>query len=315
MRVSIGIPTWGEAPEEHGYEAIVGACLEAEVDGLWIGDHVTLSRNEDRRYPYSPDGEFFLAPDDNWYESLTALGYIAAFSKELELGTGVLLPTLRPPALLAKQVATLERLAGGEVVLGVGAGWLKTEFDAVDVPFEKRGRRLEDHVRVVREYWTGEPTPGEYGAYTVPEGVTSYPVPARTVPILIGGNSDAAMRRAARVGDGWIGALGVWDGGEQELAGHVERLRAIWQEHAPGGSVPQHGVVVAVPGSLGREPDCADQIAARLIAMRALGMERVVLNLGWRSFDRTRQMLDQIRQAVARARAADVPEPTTTQGA
>lgn len=304
MRICIGLPVWGRSTQKPGIDAMVGVCTEEGADGIWVGDHVALGAFERSPYPYS-GGEFFLQDDDPWYEAFVTLGYIAARSGDLELGTGVALPTLRPPALLAKQVATLTHLGTGGFVLGVGAGWLRTEFEASGVPFEGRGRRLEHCMDVVREYWTGSPQPGIYGDYVVPDGVASHPVPRSPVPILVGGNSDIALARAARIGDGWLGALHRWEPDTSDLASQVAGFRSAWATHRGDSIAPDVGIVQAVPESLTRSPDFKDRVVKKLMDFHRLGLSRVILNIGWENLDHARKVLRTVQGA-----RDDVSNPT-----
>ena len=111
---------------------------------------------------------------------------------------------MRNPIVLAKQVATLDVLTGGRLSLGVGVGWLAEEFAVLGAPFAGRGKRLDDWIAILRECWTGRPRPHDYEHWTVPPGVVCYPTPLGEIPILIGGMSPAAMRRAGRQAEGWV---------------------------------------------------------------------------------------------------------------
>jgi alkanesulfonate monooxygenase SsuD/methylene tetrahydromethanopterin reductase-like flavin-dependent oxidoreductase (luciferase family) len=314
MKVMIGLPIWGDAPEEVGIDKLVADCREAGMDGIMVGDHVAFSSTDDSKYPYRESGDFFLAPDDNWYEAFVALGYIAAHAGPMEIGLGVCLPVLRPPALVAKQAATLAQLAQGGLTLGVGAGWMRGEFDAVGVPWKRRGRRLEDSVAVIREYWKGTPVPGTYGDYEIPEGTTSFPVPPAPVPILVGGSSSIALDRAARIGDGWFGACERWEGGDQVVAPHLAEFKVNWERHRPGEGDPLIAVVQPVQSAATRADDFGEQMTDRLVALRGMGVSKVLLNLSWRRPERVPGVLEAIRTAADRALQVDVRETTPTGG-
>ena len=131
--------------------------------------------------------------------------FVAAQTKRLKLGTGIYLPTLRHPIAAARLIATLDQLSGGRALIGVGVGWIKEEFDVLDVPWEHRSSRMEESIAVLRRLWT-EPLVAHEGRFYQFAEIGSEPKPVNgTVPILIGGENDIAIRRAARIGDGWTG--------------------------------------------------------------------------------------------------------------
>lgn len=170
-----------------GIDARQVAAMEAAgIDSLWIGGHIA-SRNP------SP-------------EVMMVLARLAALTERVRVGTSVLLLPLYPPALVAKQVADLDRLTDGRVMLGVGVGGeYPQEFRAVQVPIEERGRRADEAIPLLRRFWTAEPVT-HHGRYYNVDDVRIHPAPAQPngPPILIAGRKEAAMRRAARLGDGWF---------------------------------------------------------------------------------------------------------------
>jgi probable F420-dependent oxidoreductase len=147
------------------------------------------------------------------------LAYVAAATTRIRLGTGILILPQRNPLVLAKAVATLDRLSGGRVDLGIGVGWLREEFDALGVPFERRGARTDEYVEVMRRLWR-EPSTAFSGEFTAFGELNSYPKPASPngVPIHVGGHSEAAARRAGRIGDGFFPGRGEGHGLEHLLA-------------------------------------------------------------------------------------------------
>jgi alkanesulfonate monooxygenase SsuD/methylene tetrahydromethanopterin reductase-like flavin-dependent oxidoreductase (luciferase family) len=140
-----------------------------------------------------------------------SLAYIASATNTAEIAVGVLLAVLRHPVVVAKQMASVDRLTGGRVVLGVGAGWLAEDFEALAGPFALRGERLDEWTAVCRNCWTGRTKEYKGRHYRLPAGVLCYPTPSRAVPLLVGGISDRAIRRAALIGDGWIPLLRTSD--------------------------------------------------------------------------------------------------------
>jgi probable F420-dependent oxidoreductase len=168
----------------------------AGFDSLWAGEHVALP---DPRVPPSP-----MDPDHPILDPLVALGFLAAHTSVVKLGTGIIILPQRNPLVLAKQAASLDVLSEGRLILGIGAGYLEPEMRAIGVPFEERGRRTDEYLAAMRELWYAE-CPAYEGRFVSFSGVQAYPRPSRTVPIVVGGESAAAYRRAVEQGHGWYG--------------------------------------------------------------------------------------------------------------
>jgi probable F420-dependent oxidoreductase len=150
-----------------------------------------------------PGGEDSPIPDP-----LIWLAYVAATTSTIKLATGILILPQRNPVIAAKEIATLDHLSGGRVILGVGAGWLEEEFDVIGIPFADRGARLDDHIEAMRALWT-EDKASVHGTHTSFDDAIMRPRPAQgSVPIHIGGHSMVAARRAGRLGDGFFPAKG-----------------------------------------------------------------------------------------------------------
>lgn len=184
----------GPALEERGFESV------------WVPEHVVLFDAYESRYPYSPDGKFPGSGDSGLLEPFTALTYLAAVTDTLRLGTGICLVAQRNPVYTAKQVADLDVLSGGRVELGVGAGWLREEFDVLGMPFDDRGAVTREHLAVMKSLWTEEVSAYDGKHYQLPP-CRFYPKPVQRPhpPIHVGGESDAALRRVADLGQGWYG--------------------------------------------------------------------------------------------------------------
>jgi probable F420-dependent oxidoreductase len=189
-------------------EVIRAVATTAEARGfarLWCGEHVVLVDAPASRYPYSADGRIAVPADADWLDPLLALSFAAAVTDRIQLATGVLLLPEHNPVLVAKQAATLDVLSGGRFGLGVGVGWSADEFAALGVPFERRGRRTDEYLAAMRTLWAEDPA-SFTGEFTRFEAIRVHPKPLRgDLPVLVGGNSHAALRRAARAGDGWYG--------------------------------------------------------------------------------------------------------------
>src|SRR5688572_6190536 len=180
---------------------------EAEARGfesIWVAEHVVMFDDYESQYPYADNGRFPGGGDTGLLEPLTALTYLAAVTDRVRLGTGICLVPQRNPVYTAKQVVDLDNLSGGRVDFGIGVGWLREEFDVLNLPFDDRGARTDEYLQVMRSLWTDEVSSFKGDHYDLPE-CRMYPKPVQTPhpPIHVGGESNAALRRAARHGDGW----------------------------------------------------------------------------------------------------------------
>jgi probable F420-dependent oxidoreductase len=205
MRVGAKLPNSGSLPVDLGIARMAGDLEASGFASLWVSDHVVMPGVVGSRYPYAEDGVATWATDEPWFDAIVALAMAAAVTERAELGTAVLVLPQRQPVVLAKQLASLDRLAGGRVVLGVGAGWLAEEFAALATPFDSRGGRTDDWIDLLRSCWTGRPERFDSDHYHLPADVVCEPTPARPIPILVGGTTTAALRRACQRGDGWLG--------------------------------------------------------------------------------------------------------------
>jgi probable F420-dependent oxidoreductase len=189
-------------------EQIVGLAQLAEsvgIESVWTFEHVMVPEDYASKYPYSTDGKMAARPNTNFVDPLIALAAVAAHTRTLRLGTGVNIVSQANPLLLAKQAASLDFISGGRFMLGAGIGWLREEFDAMGVPFERRGARLDDYLVAIRKVWSGEVV-DHHSEFINWSGFRSYPIPGNKagVPIIIGGTKGRIYERVARFGDGWF---------------------------------------------------------------------------------------------------------------
>ncbi|MCB1700167.1 MAG: LLM class F420-dependent oxidoreductase [Pseudomonadales bacterium] len=189
-------------------EQIVGLAQLAEslgYESVWTFEHVMVPLEYESRYPYSQDGKMGGGADADFLDPLIALTAVASHTSTLRLGTGVNILSQTNPLLLAKQAATLDLLSNGRFMLGAGIGWLKEEFDAMGVPFERRGARYDDYIVAMRKVWSGEVVE-HHSDFINWSGFLSYPLPVQAggVPIIVGGSKGKAFERIARHGDGWF---------------------------------------------------------------------------------------------------------------
>lgn len=197
-----------DGPEAVG---LAQAAEAAGFDSIWTVEHVVVPQGYQSRYPYSPTGrmgsglEDFPIPDP-----LIWLAYIASATRTIKLGTAILILPQRNPVITAKAVATLDHMAGGRrVLLGIGVGWLAEEFATLGVPFEDRGARADDYVGAMRALWSQE-CASYHGRFVSFDDVFCRPLPPdRRIPIVVGGDTPAAARRAGRLGDGYFPARGA----------------------------------------------------------------------------------------------------------
>jgi probable F420-dependent oxidoreductase len=181
------------------------AAEDVGFESVWGGEHVIFPSSIDSAYPYTADGKVPATPETPIPDPLIWLAYVAAAAPTLRLGTCILILPQRNPLVLAKELATLDHLTGGRVELGIGVGWMKEEFDALGVPWERRGARTDEYVDALRTVWGG--THVEFhGDFVDFDPLTCTPLPAQgaDIPILVGGDTPAAMRRAARIADGYF---------------------------------------------------------------------------------------------------------------
>jgi probable F420-dependent oxidoreductase len=186
--------------------AYAEAAESAGFDSIWIGEHVVFLDEYASQYPYADDGRLGLPADNGLLELFTTLTYLAAITERVRLGTAVCLVPQRNPVYTAKEVATVDWLSAGRVDFGIGIGWLREEFEVLDVPFEARAARTRDYVEVMKTCWQDDVSVYEGEHYRLP-ACRMYPKPVQQPhpPIYFGGESDPALRRVAALGDGWHG--------------------------------------------------------------------------------------------------------------
>ena len=186
------------------------AAEEAGFESIWTVDHVVVPKGYKSTYPYASSGRMGDGNEDMQYpDPLIYMAYLASVTKTIRLSTGILIIPQRNPVVAAKQIATLDQLSGGRIDLGIGVGWLEEEFNAIGVPFQERGRRTDEHIAAMRALWANDFA--EYhGDFIDFEPIFCRPQPLNgTVPIIVGGHSKAAARRAGRIGDGFFPARGI----------------------------------------------------------------------------------------------------------
>jgi probable F420-dependent oxidoreductase len=197
------------------------------ISTLWVGEHVVLFDQYASRYPYAADGKIPAPSGSGLLDPMVTLSYLAACTKSVRLGTAMLLLPQRNPVYVAKEVSSLDWLSGGRVDLGIGVGWLKEEFEALGVPWERRGVRTDEYIEVLRTLWCDDTSSFAGETYTLPP-CEMFPKPIQRPhpPLHIGGETDAALRRAARTAQGWH----TFNRSPEELAAGLAKLDQLLAE-------------------------------------------------------------------------------------
>ncbi len=185
---------------------IAAAAEEAGFGAIVISDHVIYPGQLETPYPYTANGQPRWQPDTPWPDPFVAVAAMAAVTQRLRFITSIYVLPLRHPLLAAKTISTASILAGGRLTVGVGAGWMREEFDLVGVPFKGRGRRMEESLVAMRTLWQGGMVE-HHGEFYDFGPVQMSPVPSQVIPVYGGGTSEVALRRAARLCDGWASEI------------------------------------------------------------------------------------------------------------
>jgi probable F420-dependent oxidoreductase len=278
MKLGVQLPNIGPLEGREVYVRIAQAAEELGYDSVWSGDHVVYPVEASSPYPYHAGGAYSPEPLVA-YDALIALAVVAGCTERIALGTGVLVLPQRNPLLTAKQLASLDSLSGGRVILGAGAGWLAEEFVALDAPaFDRRGAVLEEWVAILRACWTQE-RPSFAGVHYRFDPVHFHPRPVRPIPIWLGGNSPAALQRAGRIGDGWFGTAVT----EEEAVAAIAAVRRHAEEAGrdPAGVSLGCGYTVKLTTEGRDHPrhllGSPRQVAERLRALADLGFDHLEL--------------------------------------
>ena len=203
MQLDLWLPTASPMTTPELLDAVAQGAEERGIGTIWVGEHVVLFPEYASSYPYAEDGRIPAPPGSGLLEPLVTLTYLAARTSTVRLGTAMLLLPQRNPVYVAKEVSTLDWLSGGRVDLGVGVGWLKEEFEALNVPWERRGRRTDEYLEVLHTLWVDDSSSFHGELYDL-DPCEMFPKPVQQpVPVHIGGETPAALRRVARAAQGW----------------------------------------------------------------------------------------------------------------
>jgi len=239
MKFGIMFANTGHGSTPAGATAVAAAAEAGGFEAIWTVEHVVVPSGYESKYPYDPSGKMAGGAEDfDLPDPLIWLTWVAATTERIKLATGILIVPQRNPVITAKELATLDHLSGGRMVLGVGAGWLAEEFDALNVSFDDRGKRLDEYIAVMRALWAGGKTTFD-GDFFQFQDCISRPAPVDgTIPVVVGGHSKTAARRAGRLGDGFFPG----SASTTEIAELITLVRQTAEEH-------------------GRDPDAIEMIA------------------------------------------------------
>ncbi len=289
IRIGAKLPHSGPLPARLGLDRMAARLEAAGFDSMWVSDHVVFPHEVRSRYPFAADGRVTWRVDVDYIEPVIALSAISAATSRAELGTSVLILPMRNPVLFAKQAACIDVLSRGRLVLGIGAGWLREEFDALAANFEERGSILEEWLEIARACWTGSAGPYEGRHYRLPEAIYCRPVPERVPPVLIGGMSRAALERAGRIADGWVAQFSLEDLSEDVLATGLATMQAA------AATQKTFRAVVRITAA----PNRVAEVASRLRSLRDAGATDVVVDVDWEDDDGEARASEALRSAVA----------------
>jgi probable F420-dependent oxidoreductase len=285
MKIGCHLPMFGPVGTRENVLGFARRMESLGYDSLWASDHVVIPHRIESRYPYSPAGQFPLAPEVPFLEPLTTLALVAGVTERVLLGTSILVLPHRNPVLAAKMAATLDHLSGGRVVLGVGVGWMREEIELLGGNYDRRGAWSDEAIAVMRACWRDTRTVhrGEFFSF---DDIGVFPKPARgDIPILIGGHTPRALRRVVELGDGWHAAFISPPALKQD----IDRLRTECARQKR----PFEQITISVRAGLSlrsaplgsdRKPlqGSPDQVIADLTAFRDLGVDSILLEARYR---------------------------------
>jgi probable F420-dependent oxidoreductase len=296
LRLGAKVPNSGALPLRLGVARMAAMLEAAGFDSVWTSDHVVFPREVRSRYPFAADGRVTWPVDVDYLEPVVTLSAMTSTTSKSELGTSVLILPMRNPILFAKQAACIDAISGGRLVLGVGVGWLREEFEALGANFAERGSVLDEWLSIARRCWTGVVEPFEGRHYSLAETIYCRPTPVRRVPVLIGGMSRQALERAGRVADGWLAQYPLEGLSNSGIADGLAALRKAGAEAGrPASELEGFRVVVRVTGADRK----LSELAARMEPLAAAGATELVVDVDWDDDSGPSRSLDTLRSAVA----------------
>ena len=287
LSVGCTLPTSGPAADPSALGALAQAAEELGFDSIWLSDHVVVPERIDSSYPYSTDGQFPTRATQPYLDPLASLCYLAGITRRVRLGTHVLVLPYRHPLITAKMISTLDNLSGGRFEFGIGAGWMREEFEALNSPsYERRGAVTDEQVALLKKVWSEDVTDFQGEFYRFERlGAHPHPIQKPHPPIWVGGHTPPALRRTARLADGWlpIGARPPADLPPTELTHSFATIRA---EAEKLGRDP-NSIMLCFSTGIGfdaaeRRPfnGTVDQIVSDFRGYQEVGVNRFLVGLG-----------------------------------
>ena len=296
IRLGAKVPNSGALPFRLGVARMAATLEEAGFDSVWTSDHVVFPHEVRSRYPFAADGKVTWPVDVDYVEPVVALSAMTSTTSRAELGTSVLILPMRNPIMFAKQAACVDAISGGRLVLGVGVGWLREEFEALGADFDARGVVLDEWLSIARRCWTGTVEPFEGRHYSLAEAIYCRPTPARRIPVLIGGMSVHAQERAGRIADGWLAQYSLESVSESGIAAGLAAMRKAGSAAGRAqGDLDDFRIVVRVTGADRK----LGALASRLESLEAAGATELVVDVDWDDESGPARSLDTLRSAVA----------------
>jgi probable F420-dependent oxidoreductase len=279
MDFGVHLPQLGRKVDR---QSIMGFAQEAERLGchsVWVSDHLCWPAEIVSQYPYSDDGSFAPASDIGWLEALSTLAFVAGCTDRIRLGTTVLILPYRPPLQTAKQLAAIDVLSNGRLILGAGVGWMREEAELLGMPWDRRGARSDEQLAIFRHVWS-EKTPAFDGTfYRFPE-IGFEPKPVQDpLPIWIGGSSPSAFRRAARFGQAFHAAFQP----KEVVADEWAQVQAACAEFGRDPAELSLSLRFYLDPAAAMEPEksiagSADRMLETIAGLQAIGVSHILLD-------------------------------------
>src|SRR5919106_230567 len=225
MNIGVSLPTVGPIAEREFLLEIARAADRLGFHSLWATDHVVIPKDRKSEYPYKRSTtEMLFTPGITWLDPVATMGVVAGATENVLIGTAILVLPYRNPVVLANEIATLDRLSEGRIILGIGAGWLAEEFRAIGVRPEERGPRTDEYIRAMKVLWDSGSPVSFAGRFVNFTDIVLATQPSRPggPPVYVGGNTPAALRRAGALADGWLG-MELWVEEIAEIRTGIER--------------------------------------------------------------------------------------------
>ena len=282
MQIGVSVPHRGAHASAESIRLVAQAAERFGYDSVWTVDHIAPVRHSESLYdlgaePVHIDGEDFSRNITPLYECITTMAYLAAVTERVHIGSAVCVLPLRNPVYNARQISSLDALSGGRLIFGVGAGWLREEAEAMQMPWDNRGARTDEHIEVLQALWRSS---GEYvsyqGRFYAFEEIAPEPRPVGPLPILVGGHSAPAKRRAGRLGDGWISRRLPPDAQAAGMADVREAARAAGRDPESLLFFASADVRASAPSA-----EAAEHLRSRLRGYADAGVHHVLLNVAY----------------------------------